>query len=96
MSKIIFLPFKALAGVIGGALAKRLFEGLWSLVEHETPPDPKDRDVPWKKVIPALLIEGAVLRAARGVSDRVSREAFSRLTGAWPGEEREESSEAAG
>jgi hypothetical protein len=92
MSKIIFLPFKALAGVFAGALAKRLFEGLWSFVEHETPPDPKDRDVPWKKVIPALLIQGAVFSAARGIIDRASREAFSRLTGAWPGEEREEPS----
>ena len=94
MSKIIFLPFKVLAGVIAGAVAKRLFEGLWSFVEHETPPDPKHRDVPWKKVIPALLIEGAVFRAARGIGDRASREAFSRLTGAWPGEEREEPSPA--
>jgi Protein of unknown function (DUF4235) len=95
MTKIFFLPFRVLAGAFAGAVAKRLFEGLWSLVEHETPPDPKHRDVPWKKVVPALLIQGAVFGAARGITDRASREAFSRLTGAWPGEEREEPSEAA-
>jgi hypothetical protein len=96
MNKIIFLPFRVLGGIVAGALAKRLFEGLWSLIEHEEPPDPQHRDVPWKKVIPALLIEGAVFRAARGITDRASREAVSRLTGAWPGEEHEEPSRATG
>jgi Protein of unknown function (DUF4235) len=88
MRKILFLPFSVLGGLLAGAIARKLFEGLWSLFEHEEPPDPKHRDVPWRKVIPALLIEGAVFRAARGIVDRASREAFSRLTGSWPGEER--------
>jgi len=88
MSKILFVPFSVLAGLASGAIAKKVFTALWSLVEHEQPPDPRRPDVPWRKVIPALLLEGAVLRAVRGVADRASREAFSRLTGAWPGGER--------
>jgi hypothetical protein len=39
-------------------------------------------------VILALLLEGAVFRAVRGVVDRGAREAFSKLTGVWPGEDR--------
>lgn len=93
MRKIIFLPFSVLGGLLAGAIARKVFEGLWSLVEHEEPPDPKHRDVPWQKVIPALLLEGAVFRAARGIVDRASREAFSRLTGSWPGEERPEATD---
>jgi hypothetical protein len=38
------------------------------------------------------LLEGAIFRAVRGVFDHGSRQAFSRLTGSWPGEERPERS----
>jgi hypothetical protein len=92
MSKILFRPLSLLGGLVAAAIGRRLFESLWSLFGREQPPDPKDREVPLRKAIPALLLEGAVLRAARGIADRASREAFSRLTGAWPGEERAEQS----
>jgi hypothetical protein len=90
MSKILYLPFSLLGGLLAGVIGKRLYEDVWSLFEHGEPPDPRDRDVSWRKVVLALLLEGALLRAARGITDRASREAFSRLTGSWPGEERPE------
>lgn len=90
VSKILFLPFSVVGGLIAGLIGKRLFESLWSLIEKEEAPDPSHRDVPWKKVLPALLLEGAIFRTVRGVVDRASRQGFSRLTGKWPGEERPE------
>jgi hypothetical protein len=90
MTKILFLPFSVAGGLVAGLIGKKLFERAWSLVDKEEPPDPKHRDVPWKKVIPALLLEGAIFRAVRGVVDRASRQGFRKLTGSWPGEERPE------
>ena len=90
MSKILFLPVSVLGGLIAGLVGKKLFEGLWSLVDKQDPPDPKHREVAWKKVVPALLLEGAIFRLVRGVVDRASREGFTKLTGSWPGEKRPE------
>ena len=88
MSRILFAPFSIVAGLLAGLAGKRIFAGLWSLLDKEEPPDPKHRDVSWAKVVVALLLEGAVFRAVRGVVDRGAREGFSKLTGVWPGEAR--------
>jgi hypothetical protein len=90
MAKILFVPVSVLSGLLAGVLGKKLFEGLWSLVDREQPPDPKHRDVSWGKVVAALILEGAIFRAVRGVVDRASRQAFSKATGSWPGEKRPE------
>ena len=38
----------------------------------------------------ALVVEGALFRALKGLADHGSRRAFARLTGSWPGEEQPE------
>jgi Protein of unknown function (DUF4235) len=88
MSRVLFAPFSLLGGLAAGFIGKKLFEGLWSLLDKEEPPDPKHRDVPWRKLVPALLLEGAIFRAVRGAADHASRKAFSKATGRWPGETR--------
>jgi hypothetical protein len=88
MLKLMFVPFRVLGGLLAGALATKLFERIWSLIDKQEPPDPEQRRISMGKVVSALLIEGAVFRAVRGLVDRGSREAFMRLTGRWPGEER--------
>jgi hypothetical protein len=88
MSKILFIPFSVLGGVVAGIIGKKAFEGLWRAVDKEEAPDPKHREIAWKKLIPALLLEGAIFRAVRGIFDHGTRRAFSKLTGTWPGEER--------
>jgi hypothetical protein len=86
VTKILFTPLSILAGLFGGLIGKKLFEQLWGLVDDEEPPDPKHRDVPWGKVIVAMLMEGAIFRVVRGLIDRSSRIGFERLTGTWPGQ----------
>jgi hypothetical protein len=90
MSKILFAPFSALGGLLAGLVGKKVFAGLWSLVDKEPPPGPDQRDASWRKVVLALVLQGAVFRVVRGVVDRASRSAFSRATGAWPGEQKTE------
>ena len=85
MSKVLFTPVSILGGLIGGLIGKKLFEQLWGLVDDQEPPDPKHRDVPWGKVLVAMLVEGAIFRVVRGLVDRSTRIGFERLTGTWPG-----------
>jgi hypothetical protein len=90
VSKLIFAPFSLLGGVLAGVLGRKLFERLWRVIDEEEAPDPKHREVAWPKLALALLLEGAIFRAVRGLFDHGSRHAFSTLTGIWPGKERPE------
>jgi Protein of unknown function (DUF4235) len=85
LSKILFLPFGVIGGLISGAIGKRAFKRIWALVDNGDPPDPARRDAAWGKLILALMLEGAIFRAVRGAVDRASRQSVSKLTGSWPG-----------
>ncbi len=93
MLKLMFAPFRVLGGLLAGTLAKRLFARLWGLIDSEQAPAPEQRRISLGKLAAALVLEGAVFRAARGLADHGARVAFSRLTGRWPGEERPRPSE---
>jgi hypothetical protein len=90
MSKVLFIPFSVIGGIIAGALGKKTFEMLWGAFDDEKAPEPQHRQVPLKKLIPALVLEGAIFRAVRGLLDHGTRHAFRKLTGSWPGEEKPE------
>jgi Protein of unknown function (DUF4235) len=90
MAKLLFIPVSILGGLLAGLIGKKLFEGLWAMIDDQEPPDSEYRDVSWPKLIAALALEGAIFRVLRGVADRASRQGFYRATGAWPGEERPE------
>ncbi len=84
--KLIFAPVGIVAGLLAGLLAQKGFARIWALVDDEEAPEPDQRDVPYKKLIPALLIEGAIFRLTKGMVDHSIRGAFARTTGRWPGE----------
>jgi hypothetical protein len=88
MLKVMFIPFRLLSGLIAGALATKLFERIWRVIDKEQAPDPEQREVSIRKLLAGLALQGAVFRAVRGLVDHGSRRAFTRLTGRWPGEKR--------
>lgn len=88
MSKLLFVPFRLVGGLIAGALSKKAFAGIWRLIDDKQAPEPEHREVSWNKLIAALLLEGAIFRAVRGIFDHGSRVAYSRVIGKWPGAER--------
>jgi hypothetical protein len=85
--KILFLPFSIMAGLIAGFLSKKLFDSVWKLVDEEESPEPEHKEISLVKLALALVIEGAVFRAVRGLVDHQARKGFYNLTGSWPGEE---------
>jgi hypothetical protein len=88
--KLIFAPIGIAAGLLAGLAAQKAFEKLWSVFDDEEAPAPDHREVPFPKLIAALVVEGAVFRLTKGLVDHGVRSAFARTTGTWPGEERPE------
>ena len=85
--KLAFIPVSVLGGVAAGLIAKLTFERIWGAIDEEEPPEAKHREISLSKLVFALLIEGAIFRAVRGLIDHVARRGFARATGTWPGEE---------
>jgi uncharacterized protein DUF4235 len=88
--KFIFAPLGIAAGLAAGFVAQKGFDRLWAVFDEEEAPEPDQREVRYAKLIPALLIEGAIFRVTKGIVDHGARGAFARLTGSWPGEKRAE------
>jgi uncharacterized protein DUF4235 len=89
--KLLFTPVSVVAGLLAGLVGTKIFERLWGLIDDEEPPSPEHREFSWPKLIAALLIEGAIFRLVKGLTDHGARRAFAKSTGSWPGEERPES-----
>ena len=85
--KALFLPLSLLAGLLAGTASKKVFSLAWSRIDGHEPPDPKRRVESHRKLVAALVIEGAMSRLVRGGIEHASRHGFARMTGAWPGEE---------
>ncbi|HEX4720665.1 MAG TPA: DUF4235 domain-containing protein [Thermoleophilaceae bacterium] len=85
--KLLFLPFSIITGLIAGKVAEKVFDGLWRLFDEEEAPEAEHREISIVKLVLALLIEGAIFRAVRGLVDHSARKGFYNLTGSWPGEE---------
>jgi hypothetical protein len=88
--KFAFLPLSVGLALLAGQVSKKLFDLVWGVVDDEEAPRPKHRDVPLLKTAVALVVEGAIFRLVRGLTDHGARRAFAGVTGSWPGEERPE------
>lgn len=91
MSKVMFVPVSAVSGLLAGVIGKKLFATIWGLIDDQEAPQPEHRDISLGKLVLALILEGALFSLVRGLVSHGSRQAFSRLTGSWPGEEEPES-----
>jgi hypothetical protein len=85
--KLLFLPFSIIIGLVAGKIAEKIFDGVWRLFNEEEAPEAEHKEISIAKLVLALVIEGAIFRAVRGLVDHSARRGFYRLTGTWPGEE---------
>ena len=85
--KILFAPIGIVTGLLAGIAAQKVFERLWAVVDDEEPPAPDQRHVSVPKLVAALLVEGAIFRLVKGITDHGVRSGVTRLTGRWPGED---------
>jgi hypothetical protein len=87
---MIFLPVSVGGGLLAGLIGKKLFAVIWGAIDDQEAPKPEHRKISLPKLAVALLIEGALFSLIRGLVDHGSRHVFTRMTGAWPGDERPE------
>jgi len=85
--KFLFLPFSIIAGLTAGFLSKKIFDGIWGLFDEEEAPEAEHKEISLVKLALALIIEGAIFRAVRGLVDHGARKGFYNMTGSWPGDE---------
>jgi hypothetical protein len=67
-----------------GSSGRKAFEQMWGLVDDEEPPTPKHSEPSWLKLIAALIVEGAIFRAVRGLVDRGAPHRFRAHDRTWP------------
>jgi hypothetical protein len=86
-AKVVYKPVGLLTGVVAGAIAHMVFRQLWKRISHEDEaPDPLQHEYPWREVILAAAVQGAIFAVVRAVINRGGAEAFRKLTGTWPGD----------
>lgn len=93
--KLIYKPFGITLAILAGLLSKKLFEAVWGVFDNEEPPKPTTRDATWPKVLGAAAVQGVTFKVTRAAVDRVGAEGFAHFFGVWPGEKRQETSQAA-
>jgi hypothetical protein len=78
-----------LAGsVIGGLIAGTIFKQVWKRAapgDMPDPPKPLETEYPFKEILLAAAIQGAIFSVVKTVIDRQGARLFERLTGEWPG-----------
>jgi hypothetical protein len=78
-----------LAGsVIGGLIAGAIFKQVWKRAapgDKPDPPKPLETEYPFKEIVLAAAIQGAIFSVVKTVIDRQGARLFERWTGEWPG-----------
>jgi len=93
--KIVYKPVGLVLGILAGVVSQKLFNAVWGIFDDEEPPKATTEEANWPKVIAAAAVQGVTFRVTRATVDRLGAKGFRFLTGVWPGEKRQEESQAA-
>jgi NhaP-type Na+/H+ or K+/H+ antiporter len=86
-ARVVYKPVGLLTGMVAGAIASMVFRHLWKRVlDEEDAPDPLQREYPWREIVLAAAIQGAIFAVVRAIVNRGGAEAFRKVTGIWPGD----------
>lgn len=85
-TKIAYKPVGLALGAVSGMIAGAAFKQAWKVLEGEgDAPGATDEDRPWKQILLAAAIQGAIFAVVKASVDRSGAVAVRRLTGTWPG-----------
>jgi uncharacterized protein YidB (DUF937 family) len=91
VNKFMYKPIALGASVLGGLLAGAIFKKVWQLAAGEDEaPKPTDAGRGLVEVLVAAALQGAVASMVRAAVDRGTAAGTRRLTGTWPGDDKEQ------
>jgi hypothetical protein len=93
--KLLYKPFGLALGLMAALVSRKLFDAVWGILDKEEPPKPTTREADWSKVLAAAAVQGVTFRVTRAAVDRVGAQGWDHLFGVWPGDEKQEKSQAA-
>lgn len=87
-AKMLYRPVGLISSIIGGLVASTLFKQVWKRVsagKDADPPGPLQSEYPFKEIVLAAVLQGAIFAGVRAIINRQGARAFERATGEWPG-----------
>lgn len=87
-AKILYRPVGIVSSIVGGLIASLLFKQVWKRVspaDHDDPPGALQSEYPFKEIILAAVLQGAIYSVVKTVIQRQGARGFQRATGEWPG-----------
>jgi len=95
-AKMVYKPVDLVAGLLASLVAGLIFRRVWSVIEHEDDaPKPTDRQRGWMEILLAAGLYGTIFALIKAAMDRGAAEGTRKLTGTWPGNEGQRSSDSA-
>jgi hypothetical protein len=91
MIRLIYKPVSILASVLGGVLAGIIFKRIWQLAARKA----TDARRGWQEVLPAAALQGAVVGLVKAAAGCGAAHGAHKLTGVWPGENGQQTQQAA-
>ncbi|SCE46247.1 DUF4235 domain-containing protein [Streptomyces sp. OspMP-M43] len=84
-SKIVYKPVGLALGALSGMIAGAAFKQAWKLIEGEgDAPDALDEDRPWRQILLAAAVQGAIFAVVKATVERSGAQATRHVTGTWP------------
>ena len=86
LMKLLYMPFRVLAGYLAHRAGNQAFGAIWSKVsDSDRPPSTNAARRPLAAVAGGAALQAAVLAACVAVSDQLAARLFFKLFGSWPG-----------
>ncbi|GAA0200344.1 DUF4235 domain-containing protein [Cytobacillus oceanisediminis] len=89
-AKVLYRPVGLVSSILGGLFASMIFKQVWKRVSPSTDasgdvPGPLQSEYPFKEIMLAAVLQGAIYAAVKAVIDRQGARTFEKVTGEWPG-----------
>jgi predicted metal-dependent enzyme (double-stranded beta helix superfamily) len=86
-AKLAYRPVGLAGGILAGIVSGAIFKQVWKVVaKEEDAPSALQSEYRMREVVLAAAIQGALFAATKAAVDRAGARAFTKMTGAWPGD----------